>query len=393
VLIVYGSFYPWQFTPKHLPGNALGILLHSWHFAFSRFVFRDALVNICLYIPLGFAGYFAFRESRRPMVAFYGPVLLGMLLSASVELLQLYTPHRDTSLLDVAANTLGSAAGVALGLALERIAGPFRHRSSRPDADRSALMLLACWAAWMSFPLFPVLGSYMLIRKAHYFVAATSFDLMPLLSAAAVWYAAGFLLTAAGFRRSVAWLGVSILLVPAQFFVIGRLPTAPQFLGAVAGFLLFANRPRLQAITQTEAWAFLFVVILRGLSPFRFAAEATPFTWVPFGALLDNDWQYGIQVLLEKTFYYTAAIWLLRAAGTRLWPAVAIVAAFLAAIEAIQTHLPDRTPEIMDPLLAILMGFVLFILSHETGKQSQSAGLSQPQLRERSRDPDRNGRP
>lgn len=374
MLIVYGSFYPWQFVPKHLPGSAFEILLHSWHFGYWRFVLRDAVVNICLYVPLGFAGYFALRESPGPRAAFYVPVLLGMLLSISVEMLQLYTPHRDTSLVDVAANTLGSAVGVALGVFLQNTAGPLRRRSNQGDSDQSAVMLLVCWIASMLFPLFPVLGSYLLIRKAHYFVAGAQLELMPILSAAAVWYAAGFLLAAAGVRRSVLWLGISILSVPAQFFITGRSATPSQLIGAFAGFLLFAARPHPKLITRTEAWAFLAVVVLRGLAPFRFAAEGTPFTWVPFGALLNNDWQYGIQVLLEKIFYYTTAIWLLRAAGIQLWRAVGIVAVFLGAIEAVQIHLPERTPEIMDPLLALMMGFLLFILSRETEKRSQSAG-------------------
>lgn len=341
--------------------------------AFTRFFLRDALVNIVLYVPVGFAGYFAFDKGRSRAAALYGPVLVGMLLSSSVELLQLYTPHRDTSLFDVAANTFGSAAGVALALVYASIAGPLPSGLKRRSADPAAFLLLVTWAGWMIFPLFPVLGSYMLIRKAGYFTVSP-FEFLAFLSAAAVWYALGFLLRAAGFARPAGWLGFSLLAIPAQFFVVGRLPTKAQFLGAAAGFFLFKLRGAGKTVTRAEAWAFLAVIVIRGLSPFRFAPEAAAFIWVPFGALLNNDWQFGIQMLLEKIFYYTTAIWLLRAAGVRLRSATAIVAAFLAALEAVQTHLPDRTPEVMDPLLAILMGFFLFTLSRETGRRFQSGG-------------------
>ena len=78
--------------------------------------------------------------------------------------------------------------------------------------------------------------------------------------------------------------------------------------------------------------------------------------------------------MLGKVCYYASAIWLLRAAGMRLLHSVTIVAAILAAIEIAQIHLPGRTAETTDPLLAILMGFVLLILSRETGRRFQSAG-------------------
>jgi hypothetical protein len=73
------------------------------------------------------------------------------------------------------------------------------------------------------------------------------------------------------------------------------------------------------------------------------------------------------------SFYYGTAIWLLRAAGLRLAPSVLLVTAMLASIEIVQIHLPGRVPETTDPVLAILLGFVLAILSRETGKRFQSA--------------------
>jgi hypothetical protein len=164
-----------------------------------------------------------------------------------------------------------------------------------------------------------------------------------------------------------------MLAIPAQFLIVERQPVIPDLLGAVAGFALYAWRSRTRHVTKTEAWAFLAVILLRGLSPFRPAPGWTPFTWIPFGGMLAADWQFAVMVMLEKIFWYTSAVWLLRAAGMRLARAIAAVAAILAVIEIAQLRLPGRVPESTDPILAILMGFVLFILSRETGKQSQSA--------------------
>lgn len=290
-----------------------------------------------------------------------------------MELAQLYVPGRNTSLLDLTTNVIGSAVGVALAVVFEGIAGPWHARRPNVSADRGALMLLFCWVAWLVFPFFPVLGTFVVFGKIRALAAPPLVMPMAILSSAAVWYAAGELLQAAAIPRSLEILALSILIVPAQLFIVGRQPTLSDLFGAIAGFLLFASRPRARTVTKAEAWAFLAVVVLRGFSPFRFVAAAAEFTWVPFGALLLTEWQSGLQVLLGKVFYYTCPIWLLRATGMRLWLATAIVAAFLAVIEAAQTHLPGRTPEIMDPLLAIIMGFVLFILSRETGRRFRSA--------------------
>jgi hypothetical protein len=141
-------------------------------------------------------------------------------------------------------------------------------------------------------------------------------------------------------------------------------------------------RRRVGKPTKADAWIFLAVIVLRGLSPFHFATSSTAFNWMPFVATLLGEWQSAAGVLIEKVFYYGTAIWLLSAAGVRLARSAAVVAAVLTLIEIAQIHLPGRTPEITDPILAVLMGFVLAalksrpgpILFLETEKQSRSAG-------------------
>lgn len=310
------------------------------------------------------------------MFGFYGPVLLGLCLSTAIELTQLYTPNRDTNLLDVISNVTGSVLGVALAALFEKIAAalpsPLTRLSRQLPVDRGALMLAFCWVAWLVFPFFPIFGHTDLLRKLSLFANAPVIAPVPLLSAAAVWFTAGLLIAAAGIRRPVAWLGVSLLAIPAQFFIVERQPVPSDLLGALTGFLLFAWRPRPKPVTKTEAWSFSVIIVLRGLSPFQFVSAAADFIWIPFAGMLNAEWQFAVLVLIEKTFYYATSIWLLRAAGMRLLYSVVVVAAFLTAIEIAQTHLPGRTSETIDPLLALFMGFVLFVLSRETGTRFQS---------------------
>jgi VanZ family protein len=341
-----------------------------------RYFVRDVIVNIILYIPLGFAGHLAFRRIRLPAFSIYAPVLLGLLLSTVMELTQLLVPTRDTSFADIVTNVIGSGIGVMLGLLFEAIMSR-RHWPSRTRdhtvADRGALLLAFCWAAWLLFPLFPALRSLELSRRLAVFEHAPLIDPMPMLSAGASWYAAGLLLAAAaGVPR--AWLALTLLVIPAQFLIADRQPLPSVLLGAMAGVVLFIACHRAGAPSKVEAWAFLAVIAVRGLVPFHFMAEATPFNWVPFVPMLTGDWQSMAGVLLEKTFYYGTAIWLLRAAGLKLMRSMIVVAAVLASIEIVQIHLPGRVPETTDPVLAILLGFVLAILSRETGKRFRSAG-------------------
>jgi len=182
---------------------------------------------------------------------------------------------------------------------------------------------------------------------------------VPLVSAAAAWFAAGLLVTAAGARVSRVWFFMTLLAIPAQFLIVDRQPLPSSLLGAVAGVVLFAFCHRSSTPAKPEAWAFLAVIVVRGLSPFHFVTVPVEFNWVPFGAALDADWQSVAGVLIEKIFFYGTAIWLLRAAGVTLARSVILVAAVLGSIEIVQMRLPGRTPEITDPILAILTGFVL----------------------------------
>ena len=144
LLIVYGSLYPWRFAPVHLPANPLWILLHSWGPQPLRYLLRDAIVNVALYIPLGFAAHSAFRKSRLPGFGIYGPVLLGLLLSTAIELMQLLEPVRHTSIADVITNVIGTGFGVMAGLLFETLSStavPLSGggRSTAPSPPTEAL--------------------------------------------------------------------------------------------------------------------------------------------------------------------------------------------------------------------------------------------------------------
>jgi len=350
---------------RHLPADPLWILWHSWDIRFSRFLVRDTVVNVALYAPLGMSGYLAFK--KKPWL----PLLLGFLLSVSMELVQLFVPGRNTSLVDVATNVLGTIAGLGLGFLFDQIAGPgyageITPFSSLPSADKSALILLFIWTGALLFPFFPQVGSSIPIQRIKLFFAAPLFALVPFVSAAASWLAAGFLMRAAGLRSPRLFLALSLLAIPVQFFIVNHQPVPSELSGAICGFLFFTGLGGLRKPALWVALAFLIAILIRGLSPFHFATQSQGFSWIPFAGFLATEWQYGLLVLLEKSFYYGTAIWLFNASGIRLTAAAAITAATLAFIEIAQIHLPGRTAEMTDPLMAILLAFAFGILSRQS---------------------------
>jgi hypothetical protein len=253
--------------------------------------------------------------------------------------------------------------GVALGLVFEKIARPGVLK--RRVVDPSALSLVFVWVGYLLFPFFPMLGLYAPTRKFQLFLQAPLFDFIPLISFAAIWFAAGRLLRGSGLRAVGWWLAAAALIIPTQLFIVSRQPTPSDFIGAIAGLLSFLLLGRTFKPTWREAALFLGVILLRGLEPFHLTATSNPFTFIPFAGFLGTLWQQGLLVLLEKGFFYGTAIWLWRASGFRLWHAVTLVAIVLTAIELAQTRLPGRTAEITDPVLAILLGFGLRVLSRQ----------------------------
>ena len=348
-LIVYGSLYPWNFAWFESDQYPLRILLESQYYGGNRFLLRDILVNIAIYVPLGAAAHLAFRRSLGRLWSLAGPVLLGGLLSVSIEVAQVFQPERYAGPVDVIANVTGSAAGVLLGLGLAHRAQRTGHRTS---GDPVAVALVVLWLAWLLFPVFPVLGRTVLIQKFQAFSSAPLFDAARFCTSAGAWLIAGRLLSAEGLHRPAVWLSLSVLAVPMQFFIVSRRPVPADVIGAFMGVALYLglrNAPR-------EAAAVLIAcVVSRGLAPFEWSGSAAPINWLPFAAALEANWQASAFILMEKCYFYGASVWSLQEAGAKLWVAALSMAGLLGVIEFLQMHLPGRTPEVTDPLIPLLL--------------------------------------
>src|SRR5690348_2652545 len=113
-LILYGSFYPWDFHYRHLVADPLFLILHSWPDRLSRNLLRDALLNVLIYIPLGAAAFMTLARRSGAVANVCLSVMIGLVLSTTVEIVQLFDRSRVSSPVDILTNTAGALVGASL---------------------------------------------------------------------------------------------------------------------------------------------------------------------------------------------------------------------------------------------------------------------------------------
>ena len=145
LFILYGTTIPFDFSASsaRVGAKLQKVLEQPWQTA-SR---MDIVSNILLFLPWGFlCSVWLADRGTGYAVSLIVASLTGMALSGCVEFLQLFTPTRITSLIDVATNLSGSVTGAVIGWPLARWASPLarpwlgRVVSARPMIAGSLLV-------------------------------------------------------------------------------------------------------------------------------------------------------------------------------------------------------------------------------------------------------------
>ncbi|MDL2337881.1 MAG: VanZ family protein [Pseudomonadota bacterium] len=153
VLIGYASLYP--FTGWRWPTvTPWAFLMLPWPRYWTGF---DLVSNLLGYLPLGLLVFAAqVRTGRADGAAFLRAVLAAAALSLAMELVQNGLPSRVPSNVDWAFNTLGAAAGAALGMLMHAVGLLDRWQRLRErwfvDHSAGALALLLLWPTGLLFP-------------------------------------------------------------------------------------------------------------------------------------------------------------------------------------------------------------------------------------------------
>lgn len=365
-LITYASLYPWSFHYHPLTANPIWLLAHSWPARLERSLVRDVILNVLVYIPLGAAAFLAIARRHRVAASICFSILLGFLLSTSIELIQIFEPTRFSSALDVATNTLGACVGACLGwIIFPRYQAVRSRRHVAWRRSPAPFLLAAIWLGYELFPLFPHFG-LMTLPQRLLDLARGPLSPLDLLASAVEALIVGLCLEVQFGQETRIPFVCFLLAVPVRLQLLGRTLSLNDLLGAAVGFGLWSvlprlARPRYRIVTA----AALAMLLVRGMAPFHFAPVRAPFSWRPFTVSMGNEWMESALVLLRKVFDYGSAVWLVHMTGARYRVAAVAVAALLAAIEVTQMWLPGRASESTDPIIAMMMGFILWRLEKD----------------------------
>ncbi|MGO9239849.1 MAG: VanZ family protein [Bryobacteraceae bacterium] len=368
-LVAYGSLYPFHFVLRDSPAGALQAFSASLDFVVDRGFLRDVLVNLLVYIPVGFFFVLDERPERPAWLRTLRAALAGAALSLCLEFLQYYFPPRDPSLIDLLNNTLSAAAGGLLGIVF---AARARHAFdalaglglARPSA---ALFLLLVWAAALFSP--GDWGGFQTLAKLRAFLGAPALAPGLFLVALVQWIGLGALAAAiAGRARAPAMLLAGGLALPLRFLIPGQHPQPYEFAAAATAIVCWHAAPIRRRLSP-RLIAFLLVsgLVVDELRPWHFVHRAGRFEWIPFAALLDLTWTTALPILFRKAAIYGTVVWSIARAGLGIPPGALLVATLLGALEAIQIFLPGRTAETTDSLLALIVGLILLRLDHKYG--------------------------
>lgn len=322
LLILHESLYPWQFAAPPLRTSPVEVLLHSWPPApMDRYFLRDVAANLALYIPLGLVGYLALRENAGRRLASAGSLLLALLLSSSVEIVQLFVPWRTCSLFDVVLDVVGAALGLGLAVRFEdrlQAMGSAGGPVIGPVVS-GATVLLSGWVGYQLFPFFPDLSTTHLAGKLFLLRSADSWSILRTFMSCCEWLAVGRLVESTfPPGRSRTAFRTLLLLLPAKLFVAGRTVTGSELAGAAFALLPWQRfRSREAGRGYLLACLFTLALTLEGLMPTQTQKEAILLRGSAVHAAAMADWQYEPAVLFERSFALGAILWLFWQVGRR----------------------------------------------------------------------------
>jgi VanZ family protein len=393
LVIAYGSLYPFDFSLPLAGPGPVQALLATWARKPGR---GDFLANVLLYAPLGFFAALTVTDRLRPTSRFLVPILLGAILSISMELVQYYDVGRDTSAPDVYANVLGSALGALPGM----IFGGFFHWPLMGEitANRIPVLLVLAWAAYRLYPFVPTIDLHKYWNALKPIILTPNFSGYDLFRHTAIWLTIFTLVSkiAATLRPSLLVPLFAAIVLSSKILIVSTTLSVAEVAGAVAAYLIWlALHRRGRGYLAIVIVLFSATIVAQRLEPFQFTTHSVPFGWIPFRSFMQGSIDVDVLSFLEKFFLYGGLIWLLGEAGLSRRAAAGIVAATLFATSIAETYLPHRSAEITDALMAILIAVIFALVtkgdaarvsdgsgSHRRG--TVTAGVPPPPARPRS---------
>ena len=353
LLMAYVTAYPFRFV---FDGAAFLFL----DFPQGRAMWLDAWLNLLFFVPFGLLCGLRFPGWRGVTAC----ALAACLFSSCIEWLQMYIPGRLSSANDIVMNSLGAIVGAVTANRKRLRAASFKGWLRNEIPGNSVGILVCLWVVSQWSPFIPLLKINPIISqlKLDFRWEMSLAQLLPILfgGCAVVFLLAENLKPVSAKRAG--WILIGLL--PIQLILWDRpKPFSAVLVCAVA--IVFAIWWLDRTHSNQGQWltiAALAIIVMRELSPFRWAPELiAEFLWVPLRGTLDSPRIHAVPVLAEKCFFYWYFLHQAnRSFGISLAKLALALSAFVGLAELGQRYQLGRVPEITDPLLCLLGALILY---------------------------------
>jgi len=358
LLIIYGSFYPFDFDFGTVSAIKLSKALSFNPFATSR---GDILGNVALFIPFGLAGIFSIDRPNRITLKLIMLIVGGLFLAAAVQVGQLFTPGRVPTTIDVFWNAVGMAIG-GVTAALPQVRNLVSARV-HSEGTNVPFFLSVIWIAYRLMPFVPTIGFQEIKDSVKPLIFDHQLSFYWLYQHIVTWLVFfHFLSVSPSTRRYISYLpGLVLLVLGAQLFIVSNTVTLKEVLGSGLGLVVWFTVRRMLRPGML-ACLLLLAIYPEPFYPFEILSHPRSFNWIPFTGFLTGAMETNALSLLKKLYLYGSLIWLLCEVGFGRLGAMFSVAGALALSEALQIFVASSTPESTDPIMAIIIGMGLFYL-------------------------------
>jgi len=375
VIIAYGSLYPFEFSVPTAGPGPVQALLRTWANTPGR---GDFLANVLLYMPLGFFAVLTPGQRCTVISRCLGALLLGLLISISMELAQYYDVGRDTEATDVYANVTGTVLGATFGVV---VGGSFRWPLvNQIAANRIPALVLSAWVAYRLYPFVPTIDLHKYWDTLKPIVLTPNLSTYDLFRHSAIWLIVYALVAKIGGAALSPWLLLPVFagaVLLSKILIITTTLSLAELAGAIIAYVIWAVFCRSQRAYLIVAIAmFSATVVAQRLEPFQFTAQSVPFGWSPFRSFMQGSIEIDVLAFLEKFFLYGGWIWLLMEVGVSRRAAAGLVAGTLFATSVTEMYLPHRSGEVTDAVMALAIAGVFALMNKE-----DEAANSQPGVR------------
>lgn len=373
LLIAYGSLYPGNFSAP-TPGALRAFLTNfTWFTSIG-----DLLGNIALFFPLGIAAVI-FSSSRRHASARVGlSLLLAFIFSLALQFAQVWLPSRTAALADVLSNMVGMALGMIVA---SLVAKPTDAGTrSLSYGELLPLSILALWLLTESLPLVPTLD-WQKIKDALKPLLEFNFDLFKSLMHAAGVVTAGTALTILRSQPALRLGGALVAVLAAKVIVVNLFLDASTLIGMIAGYAVFVSMLRLghsRAIFRTAFWLLLIAWTANEFTPFSPTHGGT-LNIIPFATMLQGSMEAAARGLVRSLFIYSALLWLGQKNGMDARKTTVGLIILSCLTELAQMGFLGRTADVTEPLLLMLVGWVVVAMQKHHLQFTRKPETNMPQ--------------